>query len=207
MAEPMVSPPVPQILESACPLDCPDACSLEVRVVDGRVVKVDGNHLNPITQGYICSKVRRVPEHLYGPDRLLRPARRVGPRGMGQFEDISWDQALDLAAAKLREARDRWGGESILPFYYGGSNGMLTQDAVDLRLFSRLGASRLARHRLRRTLGAGDDSDVRQDGGCRPARLPLRAADRALGGESVGVRHPPRALSSNRRRTPGRGWW
>ncbi|MFL6193525.1 MAG: molybdopterin-dependent oxidoreductase [Thermoanaerobaculia bacterium] len=135
----------PEILTSACPLDCPDACSLEVRVRDGRVVKVDGTHLNPVTQGYICSKVRKLPEHLYGPDRLLHPARRVGPKGSGRFEAISWDEALDLAASRMREARERWGGESILPFCYGGSNGLLTQDTTDARLFFRLGASRLAR--------------------------------------------------------------
>ncbi|HEX6898137.1 MAG TPA: molybdopterin-dependent oxidoreductase [Thermoanaerobaculia bacterium] len=134
-----------EVLASACPLDCPDACSLEVRVEDGRVVKVDGSRLNPVTEGYICAKVRRVPEHLYGPDRLLHPAVRVGPRGEGRFERISWDAALDLAAARLREARERWGGESILPFFYGGSNGLLTQETTDFRLFHRLGASRLAR--------------------------------------------------------------
>lgn len=137
--------PVPEVLASACPLDCPDACSLEVRVEDGRVVKVDGSHLNPVTAGFICAKVRRVPEHLYGPDRLLYPAVRVGPKGEGRFERISWDAALDLAAARMREARERWGGESILPFFYGGSNGLLTQETADFRLFYRLGASRLAR--------------------------------------------------------------
>jgi len=142
MAEPLSNP---EILTSACPLDCPDACSLEVRVVDGRVVKVDGDHRNPVTRGYICAKVRRTPEHLYGPDRLLYPARRIGPKGEGRFERISWDEALDLAAARLGEARERFGGESILPFCYGGSNGLLTQDATDGRLFHRIGASRLAR--------------------------------------------------------------
>src|SRR5262245_31292916 len=144
-AEILRSSPAPQILPSACPLDCPDACSLEVRVEDGRVVKVDGSRLNPITQGYICSKVRKLPELLYGPERLLYPARQVGPKGSSEFQRISWDEALTLAADKIREARERWGGESILPFYYGGSNGVLTQDATDARLFRRLGASRMAR--------------------------------------------------------------
>jgi anaerobic selenocysteine-containing dehydrogenase len=139
------SPRAADVHTSACPLDCPDACSLEVRVVDGRVVKVDGDHRNPVTQGYICAKVRRTPEHLYGPDRLLYPARRVGPKGEGRFERTSWDAALDLAAERLRAARDGSGGESILPFCYGGSNGLLTQDTTDARLFHRLGASRLAR--------------------------------------------------------------
>jgi anaerobic selenocysteine-containing dehydrogenase len=135
----------PDVFPSACPLDCPDACSLEVRVVDGRVVKIDGDHRNPVTGGYICAKVRRTPEHLYGPDRLLYPARRVGPKGDGRFERISWDEALGLAAERMREARERFGGESILPLCYGGSNGLLTQDTTDTRLFHRLGASRLAR--------------------------------------------------------------
>ncbi len=108
-------------------------------------MKIDGTRLNPLTEGYICSKVRRLPEHLYGPDRILYPARRVGPKGSGEFERISWDEAYDLAAAKMREARERHGGEAILPFSYGGSNGLLTQDTTDARLFYRLGASRLAR--------------------------------------------------------------
>jgi anaerobic selenocysteine-containing dehydrogenase len=116
-----------------------------VRVADGRVVKLDGDHRNPVTGGYICAKVRRTPEHLYGPERLLHPARRVGPKGEGRFERISWDEALGLAAGRLREARDRFGGESILPLCYGGSNGLLTQDTTDARLFHRLGASNLAR--------------------------------------------------------------
>ena len=135
----------PDTFTSACPLDCPDACSLEVRVEEGRVVKVDGTRRNPLTDGYICSKVRHLPEHLYGPDRILHPARRVGPKGSGEFERISWDEALDLVAAKMREAKERHGGEAILPFFYGGSNGLLTQETTDARLFYRLGASRLAR--------------------------------------------------------------
>jgi anaerobic selenocysteine-containing dehydrogenase len=114
-------------------------------VQDGRVVKVDGSRRNPLTQGYICAKVRRMPELLYGEGRLLYPAVRKGPKGSGVFERISWDEALDLAAAKMREAKERWGGEAVLPFCYGGSNGLLTHETVDSRLFYRFGASRLAR--------------------------------------------------------------
>lgn len=143
MTQPLL--PSTQVLPSACPLDCPDACSLEVLVQDGQVVKIDGTHRNPLTQGYICSKVRRLPELLYGEERVLHPAVRIGPKGENRFEQVSWDTALDLAAARMREARERWGGESILPFSYGGSNGLLTQDTTDARLFYRLGASRLAR--------------------------------------------------------------
>jgi len=134
------------IVETACPLDCPDGCSLNVTVQDGRITKIDGTTSNPITDGYICAKVRRFGERVYGSDRLLYPAVRKGPKGAGaRFERVSWDEALSLVADRMREARDTWGAESILPYSYGGSNGLLTQDTGDATLFRRLGASRLAR--------------------------------------------------------------
>jgi anaerobic selenocysteine-containing dehydrogenase len=133
------------LLRSACPLDCPDACSLEVSVEGGRVVRLDGDHRNPETQGFICGKVRRFHERVYGPDRLLYPGFREGRKGEGRFRRATWDEALGRIAAKIEEVRSRYGGEAILPFCYGGSNGLLTQDATDARLFHRLGASRLAR--------------------------------------------------------------
>ena len=132
-------------LATVCPLDCPDSCSLDVTVQDGRVASIDGSSLNPVTGGYICAKVRRFPERLYGPDRLLYPAVRKGPKGLASFERVSWDEALSLVAERMLETRRRWGGESILPYSYGGSNGLLTQDTSDATLFRRLGASRLAR--------------------------------------------------------------
>jgi anaerobic selenocysteine-containing dehydrogenase len=134
-----------ETLRSACPLDCPDACSLDVKVEGARVVGVEGARDNPLTAGFICAKVRRFADHMYGPDRVLRPAVRDGRKGDGAFRDVGWDEALDRVAAALADARDRFGGESILPLCYGGSNGYLTQDATDARLFRRLGASRLLR--------------------------------------------------------------
>jgi len=131
---------------SHCPLDCPDACSLDVEVEAGRVVAVDGNSTNTLTAGFICSKVRDLPEMLYGKERLLHPLVRVGPKGTGGFERASWDEALGLVAAQMKGARDHYGGESILHLSYGGSNGLLTQDTTDARLWRRLGASNLARN-------------------------------------------------------------
>lgn len=130
---------------TACPLDCPDSCTLHVEVQDGRVVSLDGGHDNPTTAGFICGKVRRFADRLYGSDRLLRPGIRVGPKGSGDFRWIDWDDALDRVTEALAVAQKAWGGESILPFFYGGSNGLLTQDTTDARLFRRLGASRIAR--------------------------------------------------------------
>src|SRR5882762_6923724 len=130
---------------TVCPLDCPDSCSLEVIVQDGRVASIDGSHINPVTDGYICAKVRRFPERVYGPDRLTYPAVRKGPKGLASFERATWQEALGVVADRLLETRRHWGGEAILPYCYGGSNGLLTQDTSDATLFRRLGVSRLAR--------------------------------------------------------------
>jgi anaerobic selenocysteine-containing dehydrogenase len=132
-------------VSTVCPLDCPDSCSLDVVVRDGRVTTIDGSRLDTVTGGYICAKVRRFPERLYGADRLLYPSIRTGGKGSGTFARATWTEALSLVADRLLDAKQRWGGESILPYSYGGSNGLLTQDTSDAWLFHRLGASRLAR--------------------------------------------------------------
>jgi len=133
------------IVETACTLDCPDACTLHVTVHRGKVVDIDGSRKNPVTGGYICAKVRKFGERVYGPDRLLYPALRVGPKGHGHFKRIGWDEALDLVVDRFSRAKRAHGGASILPYSYGGSNGLLTQDNLDAQLWRRLGTSRLAR--------------------------------------------------------------
>lgn len=133
------------VVETACPLDCPDACSLAVTVQMGRVLSIDGTEKNPVTNGYICAKVRKFGERVYGPDRLLYPAVRVGRKGEGKFKRVTWDDALDLVAERFQSAKRDAGGESILPYSYGGSNGLLTQDNIDAQLWRRFGTSRLAR--------------------------------------------------------------
>jgi anaerobic selenocysteine-containing dehydrogenase len=142
--EPALGGPV-SVVETACPLDCPDACSLAVTVQKGKVVSIDGSHKNPVTSGYICAKVRKFGERVYGPDRLRYPAIRKGRKGAGVFERATWDEALDLVASRFAKAKEESGGESILPYSYGGSNGMLTQDNIDAQLWRRFGTSRLAR--------------------------------------------------------------
>jgi anaerobic selenocysteine-containing dehydrogenase len=133
------------VVQTACPLDCPDSCSLAVTVEAGRVVEIAGSSLAPSTQNVICGKVRRFDRRVYGTDRVLYPSVRTGAKGSGQFSRVTWDEALDLIVEKLGEARDRHGAESVLPYYYGGSNGLLTNDFEDARFFRRFGASRLAR--------------------------------------------------------------
>ena len=133
------------IVETACPLDCPDACSLAVTVTSGKVVTIDGSRKNPVTDGYICAKVRKFGERVYGPDRLLYPAVRSGRKGSGQFKRVTWEDAIELVASRFEAAKAAAGAESILPYSYGGSNGLLTQDNIDAQLWRRFGTSRLAR--------------------------------------------------------------
>jgi anaerobic selenocysteine-containing dehydrogenase len=137
--------PTETTVTTACPLDCPDACTVDVTVRGGRVTKIDGSKENHITDGYICAKVRRFPERVYGDDRLLYPAMRRGAKGQGQFKRVTWDDALDLIAEKFLAAKQGAGAETILPLCYGGSNGFLTQDYADAILFRRFGTSRLLR--------------------------------------------------------------
>lgn len=118
---------------------------MQVTLRGGRITTIDGTGDNPVTGGYICAKVRKFDRRVYGEDRLRYPAIRSGAKGEGRFRRVSWDDALDQIADRLARIRDTHGGEAILPLSYGGSNGLLTQDANDAAFFRRLGALRLAR--------------------------------------------------------------
>jgi anaerobic selenocysteine-containing dehydrogenase len=133
------------VINTTCTMDCPDTCALEVHVDDGTITSIRGGASHPTTGGFICSKVARFAERVYHESRLLHPMKRVGRKGEGVFERISWDEAISLVTARFREIRDTFGGESILPYHYGGSNGFLGEELIDELYFARLGASRLAR--------------------------------------------------------------
>ena len=128
---------------SVCPLDCPDTCSLDVHVEGGKIAAIDASPLNPVTGGFICSKVRDFAGRVYDERRLSRPLRRSGPKGSGRFEAISWDDAIGEIHKQFTAIRDEHGSEAIVPFSYDGSNGFLTGKLVDTAFFRRLGASRL----------------------------------------------------------------
>ena len=156
-SEPVVGGPT-SVVETACPLDCPDACTLSVKVHHGKVIALDGSRRNPVTNGYICAKVRKFGQRVYGPDRLLYPAVRRGRKGEGRFKRTSWDEALELVADRFRRAKAAHGGASILPYSYGGSNGLLTQDNLDALLWRRFGTSRLARTLCAAPTGAANQA-------------------------------------------------
>src|SRR4051795_3864889 len=138
----------------ACPLDCPDGCNWVVTVENGEAVRLRGNREHPFTAGALCAKVNGYLEHAKAPDRLLHPLRRVGAKGEGRFERISWDAALDEIAERLRETIDRHGGETIWPFQGTGTLGFIQglEGHAGRRLSNVLGASR---HRMTICSAAG----------------------------------------------------
>jgi anaerobic selenocysteine-containing dehydrogenase len=136
---------MPEIRHSVCALDCPDCCSLLVTVENGKGTRLRGNPDHPVTRGFLCGKVAQYLEREYSPQRLLYPQRRVGAKGEGRFERISWDEALDTIAARLWHIAREFGPEAILPYSYAGSMGLLNANGMDRRFFHRLGASRLDR--------------------------------------------------------------
>jgi anaerobic selenocysteine-containing dehydrogenase len=136
---------MPQVRHSVCALDCPDACALLINVENGVGSKLRGDSAHPVTRGFLCGKVARYLDREYHPDRLLYPQKRVGAKGEGRFERLSWDEALDLIATNLRRTSDEFGPESILPYSYAGTMGLLNGSGMDRRFFHRLGASRLDR--------------------------------------------------------------
>ena len=155
------------VVRGACPHDCPDTCALLVTVEQGRAVKVVGDPEHPFTQGFLCAKVNRYLERTYHEDRLRTPMRRVGPKGSGKFAPISWDDALDEIATRLGDAARIHGAESILPYSYAGTMGLVQGSSMDHRFFHLLGASRLDRTicamagtiGMRMTVGANAGAD------------------------------------------------
>jgi anaerobic selenocysteine-containing dehydrogenase len=134
-----------EVRHSVCALDCPDCCSLLVNVEGGLGSKLRGDPEHPVTRGFLCGKVARYLEREYHPNRLMHPLRRSGAKGEGEFVRISWDEALDSIADGLSRASKEIGPESILPYSYAGTMGLLNGAGLDRRYFHALGASRLNR--------------------------------------------------------------
>ncbi|MBV8897645.1 MAG: molybdopterin-dependent oxidoreductase, partial [Acidobacteriaceae bacterium] len=137
---------VREIRRSVCALDCPDTCSVLVEIDNsGQATRLRGDPQHPITRGFLCAKVTKYLDREYHPERLLYPQRRIGAKGEGRFERVSWDEALDQITERLANVARRYGPESILPYSYAGTMGLLNGSGMDRRFFHRLGASRLDR--------------------------------------------------------------
>jgi anaerobic selenocysteine-containing dehydrogenase len=148
-----------QVVHAACPHDCPDACGVLITVEDGRATKIQGDPQHPVTRGFLCAKVAKYLDRVYSPDRVLFPMRRISPKGVAAgatnasqgapstsaWRRITWDEALDEIASRLRKIISEFGSEAILPYSYGGTLGSLNGGSMDRRFFRRLGASELER--------------------------------------------------------------
>jgi anaerobic selenocysteine-containing dehydrogenase len=139
--------PEVEIVTGACPHDCPDTCTFQVAVdrSDGRALDIWGHRAHPLTAGSLCTKVDRYLDRTYHQDRLQYPLRRVGPKGEGRFERVSWQEAVTDITAKLKDVIAQHGAESVLPYSYAGTMGLAQGEGMAARFFNRMGATQLAR--------------------------------------------------------------
>jgi anaerobic selenocysteine-containing dehydrogenase len=133
-----------EILRSVCPYDCPDTCGFLVEVVDGKAVRVSGDPEHPFTRGTLCPKMNHYERTVHSPLRLTTPLLRTSPKGAGQFQPISWPEAIQRASERWKEIIGQYGAEAILPYSYAGTMGLVQRNSGH-PFFYRLGASRLDR--------------------------------------------------------------
>lgn len=117
---------------TVCPHDCPSTCALEVDVLSStHIGRVRGSKDNTYTAGVICAKVARYAERVHHPDRLTKPLIRTGPKGSGEFREATWDEAMELTAARINEVEAEFGPEAVWPYYYAGTMGLVMRDGIN----------------------------------------------------------------------------
>ncbi|MDP6403634.1 MAG: molybdopterin oxidoreductase family protein [Alphaproteobacteria bacterium] len=122
----------PDLVASVCPHDCPSTCALEVERLDDRTIgRIHGAKGNSYTDGVVCAKVARYAERVHHPERLTTPLRRTGAKGSDEFTPISWDEALDEVAAAFAQATEQYGSESVWPYFYAGTMGLVQRDGIE----------------------------------------------------------------------------
>lgn len=130
------------IVLGTCHHDCPDSCGWEVSVENGVAVKLRGNSEHPFSQGELCPKVNRFLERVYSPERILYPLARTGPKGSGEFRQITWEEALGLVAERVHSVINDFGGEAVMPWGSAGTQGLIQMNSLDRRFFAKIGSSR-----------------------------------------------------------------
>ena len=191
-----------RLVLGACPHDCPDTCAMHVTVEDGRATKVAGDPEHPITVGFLCGKVSNYLERVYSEDRILHPLVREN----GGFRRASWEEALDVATEGLLRAGEQFGGESILPYSYMGTQGLIQGNIMSARLMNALGASNLERT-ICATAGYTGTAMAH---GVSPEVDPRSGRTHATSLFGAGTRSPPRrtcGASCSTRASRVRGLW
>lgn len=166
---------IPMVCEqklAVCPLDCPDTCSLLVDVEDGKITKINGDKNHPITKGAICNKTRHMPSLIHHPNRILAPMKRVGKKGKGKFQPITWEEAYRTIKEKFTDIIEQYGAEAILPYSFYGNMGVLNSNGMDRRFFHKLGASLLERSICSVAGGEGFKMTMGSSGGVEPEEIP-----------------------------------
>ncbi len=209
--------PATRVVRGACPHDCPDTCATLTEVRDGQAVSFTAAPEHPVTQGWLCAKVRPYLERVYHPDRLQTPLRRIGPKGAAdRWEPMTWEDAIGEIAGHWQAIIARYGAAAILPYSYSGTLGLLQLGITNARLWNRMGASGLQRSicgaaaetAMRATYGARwapDYADVLESrliiiwghnpastGAALPAATPRGAAARRLRRRDRSPPHPHR---------------
>lgn len=156
------------VFPSVCSLDCPDQCGLLIHKKDGQIIRVEGDPSHPVTQGAICNKVRHLAQRIYDPARLQYPMKRTGPKGSGQFERITWEEAIGTITSRWKELIAAHGPEAILPYSFYGNMGYLGTEGMDRRFFHRMGSSRLIRSICSAAGGVGYRYTMGSDVGTSP---------------------------------------
>lgn len=155
--------PAREVVHTTCTLDCPDACSLAVTVELGeagtrRIVDIDAAPGNPLTDGWICAKVKRHMQRVYAPERVTTPMIRTGAKGSGEFREASWDEAVTLVADRMRAAIDTAGADAVVAFTYNSSAAVIERSSLSEAFFAAIGATHVEHTICAHTMGAAWDS-------------------------------------------------
>ncbi|TIH19276.1 dehydrogenase [Marinifilum sp. JC120] len=156
--------------KSICPYDCPTTCGLLVESDGTQITKVKGDPDDPICGGLICRKMQRYEKSIYSPERILTPLKRIGDKGEGRFEPISWDEAVETIAGRWKKSLSEYGPDSILPFYYSGVMSMIQRNCGDA-LFNKMGSCQLIKTLCSSAKSAGYRAVMGNTGGLDPREL------------------------------------
>jgi anaerobic selenocysteine-containing dehydrogenase len=154
----MAMEPLVEVRHTTCTLDCPDTCSLAVTLTDGVITDIDAAPGNPLTDGWICAKVKRHARRVYAPERVLTPLVRTGAKGSAEFREAGWDEALDLIAGRMRQAITDAGPDSIVAFTYNSSAPAIESNGMTEAVFAAIGATEVVHTICAATVSAAWDS-------------------------------------------------
>ena len=158
------------IRKMSCPYDCPSTCGLLAEIENGRIVKVKNDKTHPVSKNGICRKMQHYEQDIYSMDRLMKPMRRVGKKGEGKFEPISWNEAVREITDHFKDIIEKWGSEAILPCVYSGVMSDIQRNCGDA-FFNRMGALELVKTLCSSAKGAGYDAVVGKTGCLEPTEL------------------------------------